>query len=92
MFRDFKSHLGLDHVQLEDEQRLARLLLGFQIAYLILCLIGLHTPERWQKYFSSRSRSSFIWLALHALKFLDHPRHAKVWNRHIWPVLLLESG
>ena len=92
MFRDFKSRLGLHQANLKDEHRLARLLLGFQIAYLILCLVGLHTPGRWQKYFSSRSASSFIWLALHALQFLNHPRHAKVWHRRIWPALLLESG
>lgn len=92
MFRDFKSRLGLDQAHLKDEHRLARLLLGFQIAYLILCLIGLHAPPRWQQYFSSRSRSSFIWLALHALEFLHHPRHVKVWNNHLWPALLLESG
>jgi hypothetical protein len=92
MFRDFKSRLGLRQADLKDEQRLARLLLGFQIAYLILCLVGLHTPDRWQKYFCSRSASSFIWLALHALQSLDHPSHAKVWQRHIWPALLIQSG
>ena len=92
MFRDLKSTLGLRRARLKDEGRLTRLLLGYQIAYLILSLVGLHTPRRWQRYCCSRSRLSFIYLALQALELAKLPRHAKVWRRHIWPALWLESG
>ena len=92
MFRDLKSTLGLRQAYLKDEARLARLLLGYQIAYLILSLIGLHVPRRWQQYLSSRPRLSLIWLALQSLHLLNMPRHSKVWRRHIWPALCLESG
>lgn len=33
--------------QLKDEERLTRLLLGYQIAYLILSLIGFRIPKLW---------------------------------------------
>ena len=92
MFRDFKSRLGLRRALLKDEHRLSRLLLAYQLAYLILCLIGLHTPIRWQAYFSSRNRLSFVWLALAALELFAKPRHRKVWRHHVWPALLLQSG
>jgi hypothetical protein len=92
MFRDLKSRLGLNQVRLKDEERLARLLLGFQIAYLILALIGLHLPERWQAYLASRDRLSFIQLSLWALEWLMVPMHQKVWNRWVIPALFLESG
>jgi hypothetical protein len=42
---------------LQDENRLARLLLGYQIAYLILSLITRHTSKRWQSSLSSRPRA-----------------------------------
>lgn len=89
MFRDVKSRLGLRQARVKDEERLARLLLGYQIAYLILCLVGLHLLKRWQRYLASRPRLSFTWLALEALQRLIHPRHRKVWRRHVWPALLL---
>jgi len=92
MFRDFKSSLGLRRARLKDENRLTRLLLGFQIAYLILALVGLHIPRRWQQYLCSRPTLSLISLALHASELFELPRHAKVWHRHIWPALWLESG
>ncbi len=92
MFRDLKSTLGLRQARLKDENRLARLLLGYQLAYLILSLIGLHAPKRWQRYLSSRPRLSILRLGLQTLALLQNPRHRKVWQRHIWPALLLESG
>jgi hypothetical protein len=92
MFRDLKSRLGLSRAHLKDEERLARLLLGFQIAYLILALIGLHLPKRWQAYLSSRDRLSFIQLGLWALDWLNVPIHQKVWRRLVLPALFLESG
>ncbi len=92
MFRDLKSTLGLRQAQLKDEERLARLLLGYQIAYLILCLVGLQIPKRWQHYLASRARLSYPWLALNALLHLRKGRHRKVWRRRIWPALYLESG
>jgi hypothetical protein len=92
MFRDLKSRLGLTQAHLKDEARLARLLLGFQIAYLILALIGLHLPKRWQAYLASRDRLSFVQLGLWALEFLQVPRHHKVWHRFVLPALFLESG
>ena len=92
MFRDLKSRLGLKQAHLKDEERLARLLLGFQIAYLILALIGLHVPDRWQAYLASRDRLSFVQLGLWALAWLVMPMHQKVWNRRIVPALFLESG
>ncbi len=92
MFRDLKSRLGLRQAFLKDEFRLTRLLLGYLIANLILFLIGLHTPNRWQAYLSSRNRVSFIWFALGALNLFTRPRHRKVWRRHVWPALLLETG
>jgi len=64
MFRDLKSRLGLTQAHLKDEERLARLLLGFQIAYLILALIGSHLPQRWQTYLASRDRLSYVQLGL----------------------------
>jgi hypothetical protein len=92
MFRDLKSTLGLRKAHLKDEDRLTRLLLGYQIAYLILSLIGFQVPRRWHDYFSSRPSLSVIWLALRALELCLKPRHHKVWRRHIWPALWLESG
>ena len=92
MFRDLKSRLGLTRAHLKDEERLARLLLGFQIAYLILALIGLHLPKRWQAYLASRDRLSFVQLGLWALDWLFLPMHKKVWNRWVVPALFLESG
>lgn len=89
MFRDFKSRLGLRRARLKDEKRLTRLLLGYLIAYLILCLIGLKAPARWHAYLTSRGRASFVWLAQAVIEFLlNRPRHRKVWTRRIWPVLL----
>ncbi len=92
MFRDLKSHLGLTQAHLKDEERLARLLLGFQIAYLILALIGLHLPKRWQAYLASRERLSFVQLGLWALKWLNVSLHQKVWQRFVLPAFFLESG
>ena len=92
MFRDLKSRLGLTQAHLKDEERLARLLLGFQIAYLILALIGLHLPKRWQAYLASRDRLSFVQLGLWAIEWLFTSTHQKVWQRHVLPALFLESG
>ena len=92
MFRDLKSRLGLTQARLKDEARLARLLLGFQIAYLILAIIGLHLPKRWQAYLASRDRLSFVQLSLWAIEWLFTPDHRKVWQRHVLPALFLESG
>jgi len=92
MFRDLKSRLGLKRAHLKDEDRLARLILGFQIAYLILALIGLHLPKRWQAYLASRDRLSFVQLGLWALEWLNVPRHHKVWRRLVRPALFFESG
>jgi hypothetical protein len=92
MFRDLKSRLGLTHARLKDEERLARLLLGFQIAYLILALIGLQLPKRWQAYLASRERLSFVLLGLWALDWLNVPAHEKVWRRFVRPVFFIESG
>jgi hypothetical protein len=92
MFRDLKSTLGLRKAHLKDENRLNRLLLGYQIAYLILSLVGFHVPKRWNRYFSSRPSLSIIWLALRALELCLKPRHRKVWRRHICPALSLQSG
>lgn len=92
MFRDLKSRLGLSQAHLMHEERLARLLLGFQIAYLILALIGLHLPKRWQAYLACRNRLSFIQLGLWALDWLNVPIHQKVWRRFVLPALSLESG
>jgi transposase len=64
MFRDLKNTLGLRKAHLKDENRLNRLLLGYQIAYLILSLVGFHVPKRWHQYFFSRPSLSVIWLAL----------------------------
>ena len=92
MFRDLKSRLGLNQAHLKDEQRLARLLLGFQIAYLILALTGLYLPKRWQSYLASRDRLSFFLLGLWARQWLVSPAHHKVWHRFVFPALLIESG
>jgi len=92
MFRDLKSRLGLNQAHLKDEERLARLLLGFQIAYLILALIGMHLPKRWQAYLASRDRLSIVQLGLWAIEWLSTSAHRKVWQRHVLPALFLESG
>ena len=93
MFRDFKSRLGLRKSHLQDEKRLNRLLLGYQIAYLILALVALNTPKRWQAYLSSRPRAGLAWLALEVLALLRRKRrHRKVWRNRIWPALVFQSG
>lgn len=92
MFRDLKRTLGLRRTHLKDEERLARLLLGYELAYLILPFIGFQVPKRWHKYFSSRPSLSVIWLALHALELCLKPRHCMAWRRHVWPAPWLESG
>lgn len=91
MFRDLKSRLGLTRVHLKDEERLARLLLGFQITYLILALIGLHLPKRWQAYLASRDRLGFVQLGLWALEWLHVPIHHKAWRRFVLPAFSLET-
>ncbi len=85
MFRDLKSHLGLTRAHLKNEERLAHMLLGFQIAYLILVLIGLQLPKRWQDYLASRQRLSFFQFGLWALEWLVTPVHHKVWQRYVLP-------
>lgn len=92
MFRDMKSRLGLRHAAVTHEERLNRLLMGYQLAHFILWLIGTHLPRRWQRYFSSRERLSQVWLALQALPRLRQKRHRKLWRRHIQPVLYSQSG
>lgn len=92
MFRDLKSTLGLRKARVKDEDRLARLLLGYQLAYLILAIIGLHVPRRWHKYLSSRPNVSLIWAALEVQDLLRKPRHRKVWYHSIWPALFPETG
>lgn len=92
MFRDMKSLLGLRKANVKDENRLARLLVGYQIAYFILFVIGFNTPRRWQNRLASRPRLSIVWVALEALPLFDKARHRKVWRRHIWPTLILETG
>jgi hypothetical protein len=92
MFRDFKSTLGLRKARVKDENRLARLLLGLQIAYLILFIVGVKVPQRWQTYLASRDRLSVVWFALEALKLVTLPRHQKVWKRRVWPALMLQTG
>ncbi len=92
MFRDMKSRLGLRQAAVTHEDRLHRLLLGYQLAHFILWLVGLRVPKRWQRYFSSRDRLSHVWLALKALPRFRERRHRKVWERHVWPTLLAQSG
>jgi hypothetical protein len=92
MFRDFKSLLGLRQVRLKDEQRLTRLLLGYQMAYFILSVIGFNVPKRWHHKLASRNRLSTIWVALEALPLLARRRYRRTWSHHIWPALLLETG
>lgn len=92
MFRDMKSLLGLRQAYLKDENRLSRLLVGYQIAYFILSVIGFYTPKRWQNRLASRPRLSTVWVALQSLPLFDKARHRKVWRRHIWPRLLIQTG
>jgi hypothetical protein len=92
MFRDMKSRLGLRQAAVTHEQRLYRLLLGYQLAHFILWLVGLRVPKRWQRHFSSRDRLCQVWLALKALPRFRKRRHRKVWDRHVWPTLLAQSG
>jgi transposase len=46
MFGDLKNTLGLRKAHLKGDNRLNRLLLGYQIAHLILSLVGFHIPKR----------------------------------------------
>jgi hypothetical protein len=68
---------------LKDERRLDRLLVGCQIVYGILSLIGLRVNKRWHSHFSSRPSVSIMWLALQTLDPSLKPKHRKVWRRHI---------
>lgn len=92
MFRDLKSLLGLRRARLKDEKRLARLLLGYQMAYFILSVIGFNVPRRWHQKLASRNRLSTIWVALEALPLLARRRYRRSWRHRIWPALLYESG
>ena len=92
MFRDFKSLLGLRRARLKDEKRLARLLLGYQVAYFILSVIGFNVPRRWHQKLASRNRLSTVWVALEAMPLLARRRYQGTWRRRIWPALLFESG
>jgi rhamnose utilization protein RhaD (predicted bifunctional aldolase and dehydrogenase) len=87
MPRDVKNALGLRKARRKDEQRLTRLLMGYQIAYLILPMSGCRVPKRWHDCFSSRPSLSVISLARHALDLYLKPGHRKVWRCHIWPAL-----
>ena len=74
MFHHLKSLLALSRARLKHEQRLARLLLGYQFDYFILSVIGYTVPRRWQQQLSSRDRLSTGWLALEAIP----PRQAQI--------------
>lgn len=65
------------------------LLFGYQIAYLILSLIGCQVRKPTRHCFPSRSRLSVIWLALHALNLCLKSKHRRVWLRHTCPALSL---
>lgn len=92
MFRDLKSTLGLRKAAVRTTRRLERLLLGYQLAYLLLYLIGAHLPSRWQSYMCSKHNTSPVWRAIHALPLLFIPRYRKTWFNRIWPTLRLETG
>jgi hypothetical protein len=62
-----KSLLSLRQAWLKDENRLFRLLIGYQVAYFTLSVIGANIPRRWYGKLSSRPSLSTVWVALHAL-------------------------
>ena len=92
MFRDLKSTLGLRKASVHSTRRLERLLLGYQLAYLLLYLIGAPLPSRWQNYVCSKPNTSIVWLAIHALHHFPTRRYRRTWANRIWPLLRLETG
>lgn len=51
LFRDMKSRLGLNQAAETHEERLNRLLMGYQVAHFLVFLVGLRLPKRWRRYF-----------------------------------------
>ena len=92
MFRDLKSHLGLRKAAVKSSRRLERLLLGYQLAYMLLYLTGAHLSRRWQNYVCSKPNASPVWMALQAIPLLLAPRHQPYLAQSYLAVLSLESG
>ena len=90
MLRDLKKPSRDDLASSQGPQ--ACLLLGIQIAHLILALIGLHIPKRWQAYLASQNRLCFFQLGLWVLEWLNIRMHQNLWREFILPSLFFESG
>lgn len=66
MFRDLKTHLGMEQTRIKDADRLDRLLIGMILAYLVLAWVGTEiVPSDYARQLLSWAKASFLWLALH---------------------------
>jgi hypothetical protein len=81
MFRDFKSHLGLERSQVAGSARLERLLLGLIRAYLVLALVGLFAGgSRFVAEVISWGKASFIFWRWSITRRTAHPEDYCRWK------------
>jgi len=72
-FRDWKSRLGMRQAQVQTVERMARLLLGLVIAYLLLAFIGLFgLTVRWRVRLRQSRYTGYIWRALQFVQRAGH--------------------
>lgn len=81
MFRDLKTHLGLEESRVADVERLERLMVGLVLAYLVLALVGLFAMSQdFAARVISWGKASFIFLALEYVQGHDPPRGLLHWK------------
>jgi hypothetical protein len=83
MFRDLKTHLGMEHTRIHDADRLDRLLIGMILAYLVLAWVGTEVvPNDYARQLLSWGEASFLWLALRYYDFDRRLGHSQPMLRH----------
>lgn len=83
MFRDLKTHLGMEQTRIKDADRLDRLLMGIILAYLALAWVGTEVlPKDYARQVLSWGEASFLWLALHYYRLDGRLGHGHPLLRH----------
>ncbi len=81
LFRDWKSHFGLEESRVASVERLERLLVGLVVAYWVLAWVGLFgVSRRFVGQVISWGRASFVFLALEYLQAHGPPQGVLVWK------------
>lgn len=81
MFRDLRTHPGLEESRVAEVERLERLMLGLVLAYLVLARVGLFAvSRRFAARVISWGKASFIFLALEYVQTHGPPRDLLGWE------------